>query len=78
MDGVIFSVLNEVSQIPKIYVATQRVAQLGIRTLGAVVNGVREGKYGYGRYAYKYRKVGQPNQTAAKTPNAPNPGTGDL
>jgi capsular exopolysaccharide synthesis family protein len=59
MDGVIFSVLNEVSQIPKIYVATQRVAQLGIRTLGAVVNGVREDKYGYGRYGYKYRQAGQ-------------------
>ena len=72
MDGVIFSVLSEVSQIPKIYVATQRVAQLGIRTLGAVVNGVREGKYGYGRYAYKYRK-----QAAAKTPNAPDPGKGE-
>lgn len=68
MDGVIFSVLNEVSQIPKIYVATQRVAQLGIRTLGAVVNGVREDKYGYGKYTYKYRKASQPKLPASGTP----------
>lgn len=57
MDGVIFSVLNEVSQIPKIYIATQRVAQLGIRTLGAVVNGIRDDKYGYGGYGYGRRQA---------------------
>jgi capsular exopolysaccharide synthesis family protein len=64
MDGVIFSVLNEISQIPKIYIATQRVAQLGIRTLGAVVNGIRDDKYGYGGYGYgrrsKHKKSQQP------------------
>ncbi len=63
MDGVIFSVLNDVSQIPKIYIATQRVAQLGIRTLGAVVNGIREEKYGYGHYGYSYHKSGHAKPT---------------
>ncbi len=79
MDGVIFSVLNEVSQIPKIYVATQRVAQLGIRTLGAVVNGIREDKYGYGSYGYGYRKAGQKKRTPPDpqaSQNTPPPGTG--
>src|SRR5262249_2436541 len=54
MDGVIFSVLSDVSQIPKVYIATQRLLSLGIRMLGAVVNGVREEKYGYGDYGYGY------------------------
>ncbi|MFL5340961.1 MAG: polysaccharide biosynthesis tyrosine autokinase [Gemmataceae bacterium] len=53
VDGVIFSILSEVSQIPKVYTATQRVASLGIRTLGVVINGIREEKYGYG-YGHPY------------------------
>jgi capsular exopolysaccharide synthesis family protein len=69
MDGVIFSVLNEVSQIPKIYIATQRVAQLGIRTLGAVVSGIRDDKYGYGGYGYGQRK-GRKTAQAGASPSA--------
>src|SRR5262249_44329787 len=41
VDAVIFSVLCEVSRLPSVYTATQRMAALGIRTLGAVVNGVQ-------------------------------------
>src|SRR5262249_8667418 len=67
MDGVIFSVLNDVSQIPKVYVATQRLLSLGIRMLGAVVNGVREDKYGYGQgnpgRAVKAQARGRPPPT---------------
>jgi capsular exopolysaccharide synthesis family protein len=40
VDAVIFSVLCEVSRLPNIYTATQRMAALGIRNLGAIVNGV--------------------------------------
>src|SRR5262249_9087048 len=38
-DAVILSVLREVSQAPRIYAACQRLSTLGIRILGAVVNG---------------------------------------
>jgi capsular exopolysaccharide synthesis family protein len=38
VDGVILSVLREVSQMPRVYAAAQRLAALNIRVLGAVVN----------------------------------------
>jgi capsular exopolysaccharide synthesis family protein len=38
-DAVILSVLREVSQMPRVYTAAQRLGSLGIRVLGAVVNG---------------------------------------
>lgn len=39
VDAVILSVLREVSQLPRVYAASQRLTTLGIRVLGAVVNG---------------------------------------
>jgi succinoglycan biosynthesis transport protein ExoP len=39
VDAVILSVLREVSQMPRVYAASQRLMTLGIRVLGAVVNG---------------------------------------
>jgi capsular exopolysaccharide synthesis family protein len=48
VDGVVFSVLREVSQLPKMYTACQRLAMLNVRVLGAVVNGVSAEAYGYG------------------------------
>ncbi|HZY83803.1 MAG TPA: polysaccharide biosynthesis tyrosine autokinase [Gemmataceae bacterium] len=38
VDAVILSVLREVSQMPKVYAAAQRLTALNIRVLGAVVN----------------------------------------
>ncbi len=38
-DAVILSVRREVSQMPRVYTAAQRLESLGIRVLGAVVNG---------------------------------------
>jgi succinoglycan biosynthesis transport protein ExoP len=38
-DAVILSVLREVSQMPRVWTAVQRLEGLGIRVLGAVVNG---------------------------------------
>jgi capsular exopolysaccharide synthesis family protein len=38
-DGLIFSILNNVSRLPRVYAAYQRLAMLDIRMLGAVVNG---------------------------------------
>jgi capsular exopolysaccharide synthesis family protein len=39
VDGVLFAVLREVSRLPKVYAAYHRLAALGARILGAVVNG---------------------------------------
>lgn len=41
VDAVLLSVLRDVSQAPRIYAACQKLATLGIRVLGAVVNGTR-------------------------------------
>jgi polysaccharide biosynthesis transport protein len=50
-DGVIFSVLQDVSRLPQVYAAYERLAALRIRILGAVVNGSR-GLAGYSSYTY--------------------------
>jgi capsular exopolysaccharide synthesis family protein len=42
VDGVIFSILHEVSRLPRVYAAYQRLGMLGIRLLGAAVSGTRE------------------------------------
>ena len=41
VDAVIFSVMREVSRLPMVYTAYERLAALGVRMLGAVVTGVR-------------------------------------
>jgi capsular exopolysaccharide synthesis family protein len=46
VDVVIFSLLREISRLPRVYAAYQRLAMLGVRILGAVVNGVQQEKYG--------------------------------
>jgi capsular exopolysaccharide synthesis family protein len=40
VDAVILSLLRDVSQVPRVYAAGQRLANLGIRVLGVVVNGM--------------------------------------
>jgi capsular exopolysaccharide synthesis family protein len=44
-DAVILSVLHEVSHLPKVYGASQRLAGLGIRMLGVVVTGTQDEVY---------------------------------
>lgn len=39
-DGVIFSVLRDVSRVPEVYSAHQRLRVLGVKILGAVISGV--------------------------------------
>jgi capsular exopolysaccharide synthesis family protein len=39
VDAAILSVLRDVSQMPRVYAASQKLGALGIRVLGAVVNG---------------------------------------
>lgn len=41
VDAVVFSIMRDVSQMPKVYAAYERLSSLGIRMLGAVVAGTR-------------------------------------
>jgi Mrp family chromosome partitioning ATPase len=51
-DGVVFSIMRDVSRLPQVYAAYERLSVLRIRTLGAVVNGISGGSYGAGDYYY--------------------------
>lgn len=53
VDGVLFAVLRDVSRLPKVYEAYQRLSMLGVRMLGAVVSGTSVHGYGNG-YGYGY------------------------
>ncbi len=52
VDGVILSVLQNVSTLPAVYEAYQRLACLGVVLLGAVVSGARPDAAPYGRRRY--------------------------
>lgn len=47
-DGVIFSLLQEVSRLPFVYAACERLASLEVRVLGGIVNGTDEVSRVYG------------------------------
>lgn len=53
VDGVLFSIMHDISQLPKVLVASEKLAQLNIPLVGAVVNGIRQNTYSYG---YNYVK----------------------
>lgn len=54
VDGVVFSIMQDISQLPKVLVASEKLAQLNIPLVGAVVNGIRsQDMYSYG---YNYIK----------------------
>jgi capsular exopolysaccharide synthesis family protein len=51
VDGVIFSILRDVSRMPPLQAACERIGMLGIRILGAVVAGLHARSY-YSAYGY--------------------------
>ncbi len=53
VDGVLFSIMQDISQIPKVVLASEKLNQLNIPLLGAVVNGIKQDVYSYG---YNYVK----------------------
>jgi len=53
VDGVLFSIMQDVSQLPKVQLASEKLTQLNIPLLGAVVNGIKQDIYSYG---YNYVK----------------------
>jgi polysaccharide biosynthesis transport protein len=71
VDGVIFAVLREVSQLPKVYAAYQRLASLDVRILGAVVNGTRGEDY-RAHYAGGYYAADAATPAAAADQTASN------
>lgn len=56
VDGVLFSVMRNVSRLPAVWAAQQRLQSLGIRTLGAVIIGDQGKSYGAGSY-YQYAQT---------------------
>lgn len=55
VDAVLFSVMRDVSRIPKVQEAYDRLSRLGIRMLGAIVTGERSDHYG-SKYEYSSRQ----------------------
>jgi len=53
VDGVVFSIMQDISQLPKVMTATEKLNQLNIPLVGAVVNGIKQDVYSYG---YNYVK----------------------
>ena len=53
VDGVVFSIMQDISQLPKVITASEKLTQLNILLVGAVVNGIKQDVYSYG---YNYVK----------------------
>jgi capsular exopolysaccharide synthesis family protein len=53
VDGVVFSIMQDISQLPKVMTASEKLNQLNIPLVGAVVNGIKQDVYSYG---YNYVK----------------------
>lgn len=65
VDGVLFSVLRDVSRLPSVYAAYERLSQMGTKLLGAVVTGVQYGRYGDEYYYYGSQNSGARTEGAA-------------
>lgn len=53
VDGILLSLLHEVSRLPRVYAACQRLSMLSAPMLGAVINGTRADDHVYGPYVPK-------------------------
>jgi len=53
VDGVVLSILQDISQLPKVMTTAEKLTQLNIPLLGAVVNGIKPDIHAYG---YNYVK----------------------
>ena len=58
VDGVLFAILSAVSRAPAVYAAQQKLAPLGVRTLGAVVLGTGP-EFSDKNYCYAMGKTGK-------------------
>lgn len=62
VDGVVLSILRDISQVPRVYATYQRLAALGIRVVGCVFNKARSDAYGYYGY-YGHEPAATEQQT---------------
>ena len=69
VDAALFSILREVSRVPKVYDACERLAGLGVRILGAVVAGARLETHG-SDYYYTAAYASHPATPAAPPEDA--------
>lgn len=70
VDGVLLSVLCQVSRLTNLYAAWQRIEDLGVRPLGVVINGVRASLYG-SSYNYPYPRKKKSPPVQPKVPQKP-------
>ena len=56
VDAVLFSVLRDVSRLPRIHAAYEQLSRLGVRMLGVVVAGTHIEDHGY-NYSYQGRAM---------------------
>jgi capsular exopolysaccharide synthesis family protein len=56
VDGAVISLLQGVSRVPYVEEATHKLSEIGVRILGAVVNGTAHQVFGYG-YGYRPRSL---------------------
>ena len=57
VDGVLMSILQDISQLPKVQIAAEKMMQLNIPLLGAVVSGIKPDIHAYG---YNYVQAVEP------------------
>jgi succinoglycan biosynthesis transport protein ExoP len=67
VDAAIFSVLKDVSRMPKVVAAQERLNSLGVRILGAVVSCNEQASY---KSSYHYYGTYQPKRTAGNKPQS--------
>jgi capsular exopolysaccharide synthesis family protein len=59
VDAVLLSLMRDVSQVPRVYAAGQRLQNLGVRVLGAVVNGLaQDDLYGHALFQVPLQAAG--------------------
>lgn len=63
LDGLILSILRDVSRLPRIYEACERARAVNVRLLGAVINGISFSKY---RSYYRPYTIEVPNKHTAR------------
>jgi capsular exopolysaccharide synthesis family protein len=70
IDGVVFSVLRDVSRLPFLLAAYERISLLGIRMLGAVVSGVHTEFYNSASQYWAYQGSQVEAEAEAEAPGA--------
>lgn len=71
LDGLVLSILRDVSRLPRVYEACERARAVNVKLLGAVINGISFSKY---RSYYRPYTIEVPNKKGAAAQSRPAPG----